>query len=74
MIRTSFAPSAASYDTVSAQTFAISGVLDLAADSNIYLQCQNENDFGDPGAAGQLVKFIYPTFTFVKTNEVISIN
>jgi hypothetical protein len=73
-IRTSFAPSAASGDTVSAQTYAISGVLNLATDSTIYLQCQNENDYQDPGSAGQLVKFFYPTFTFVKTDQITTIN
>lgn len=74
LVRTSFAPSSASNDTVSAQTFAISGVLDITTDSTIYLQCQNENDYSDQGSAGQLVKFIYPTFTFVKTNQITSIN
>jgi hypothetical protein len=74
VIRTSFAPSNASTAIVSTQTFSISGVLDVTSDTTIYLQCQNEFQTGDNSSTGQLAKFIYPTFTLVKTNEIVNVS
>jgi hypothetical protein len=73
-VRTSFAPSSASTAMVGTQTFALSGVLDLSSNATIYLQCQNEHQSGDAGSSGQLAKFVFPTFTFVKTNEISAIS
>ena len=72
--RTSFAPSSASNDLVGTQTYVLSGTLDIESDSSIYLQCKNETLTGDSGSSGQLAKFFYPTFTLVKTNEIVSMN
>jgi hypothetical protein len=73
-VRTSFAPSSASTEMVGTQTFALSGVLEISTAATIYLQCQNEHQSGDAGSSGQLAKFVFPTFTFVKTNEITTIN
>lgn len=73
-IRTSFAPSSATLDLVGTQTYVLSGTLDIAVASTIYLQCQNETRTGDTPSSGQLAKFFFPTFTLVKTNEIINMN
>ncbi len=74
LIRTSFAPSSASVDIVSTQSFVLGGVLDITTDSTVYLQCQNETQSGDAGSTGQLAKFIFPTLTLVKTDAITIMN
>ena len=71
-IRTSFAPSTASIDTVSAQTFSLSGVLELATTSTIYLQCRPESSIIT--SDGQSAIFQTPNLTLVKTDAITVMN
>jgi hypothetical protein len=74
VFRTSFSPSEATQRTIAGRAYAISGTLDIASDSNIYLQCGQEQQPGDTASVGQEAIFYYPTLTLTKTDEIINLD
>lgn len=74
VLRTTFPPSEASSATFAGRTYAISGTLNIASDTNIYLQCSHEQKISDPASSGQEAIFYYPTLTLIKTDEIINLD
>ncbi len=74
VLRTSFPPSEASSTTFAGRAYAISGTLNIASDTNIYLQCLHEQKDTDTASSGQEAIFYFPTLTLIKTDEIINLD
>lgn len=74
VFRTSFSPSEASNREIAGRAYAISGTLDIATDSNIYLQCRHEQQIDDVASANQYAGFYFSTLTLIKADEIVAMN